>query len=629
MPGIVGLVGTTADASLQEPMLARMAHKDWYVRHHWVNEAGGVALGRVSLGFVNTAPQPASIDGGAKRAVLDGEIYDYSAHRQALIAKGRIFSGDSHAELLLHGLEAFGTGFLRTVNGCFSAAVWDSTAGTLRLMNDRFGMRPLYWSHLPGRLLFGSEVKAIFVDCEVSRATDPRGLAQFFTFGHYLNNETSYSAVALLPAAGVLTYSVADDRVELDHYSKLGDSWKLRSASTGELLDRIDEAFARSVERCSQGSDRLGLSLSGGLDARTILGVVPDDRPLKTLCLGMEGSIDVQCATEMAQLTNRQHLTHTLDTKFLADFEGHMRYMVHLTDGQYLCQCIVMPTLPIYRKLGIDVLLRGHAGELMHMTKAYNFSLNRETLSITSDGVEGWLWKRLQAHMLEGVEGDLFTPAFGTDITGIARDSLRNALKEAETVEPPAHRIWHMFLSQRIRRETGLSMAEFGSVVETRLPYLDTDLLDALMAAPPELKLAEAIQTHIIRKRRPSFLNVVNANTGARMDAGPFAKSVAKLRLKVCAKLGLKGYQPYERLGLWLRRELRPMVEKLLLDDRCLSRGVFKAETVRTAVANHIANKRNHTFLLMAMMIFELGQREFVDSDADTKRSSPVLAGAN
>ena len=57
------------------------------------------------------------------------------------------------------------------------------------------------------------------------------------------------------------------------------------------------------------------------------------------------------------------------------------RAMVRLTDGHYLSQCIVMPTLPVYRDLGVQVLLRGHAGELMHMTKAYNFSLDRPTLA--------------------------------------------------------------------------------------------------------------------------------------------------------------------------------------------------------------------------------------------------------
>src|SRR4029077_713896 len=107
----------------------------------------------------------------------------------------------------------------------------------------------------------------------------------------------------------------------------------------------------------------------------------------------------------------------TLDSQFLADFGRHMRDVVHLTDGQYQCQCIVMPTLPLYRRLGIEVLVRGHAGELMHMTKAYNFSLDSEAMAVTGATVEGWLWRHLQAHMLDGVEGALFTPAFGADMT--------------------------------------------------------------------------------------------------------------------------------------------------------------------------------------------------------------------
>jgi asparagine synthase (glutamine-hydrolysing) len=616
MPGITGLVGPESDAELLPRMLKRMQHHPWYTRDAWTNEDGTAALGRVALGYVNTAPQPAADEDGT-RAVLEGEIYDYAALRKELEAKGCAFRTDGHAELLLHGWTRDGADFVRRLNGCFAAAIWDAGTKTLTLLNDRFGMRPLYYSHAPGKLLFGSELKTLLADPDLSRAADPRGLAEFFTFGQYLGDTTSFAAISLLPAAGVLTYHVADDRVELSQYAKLGENW--RGVSTGnptDALDRIDEAFARSVARCTNGTANLGLALSGGLDARTILGVIDPAQPVTTVCLGMEGSIDVKCATEMARLTNRKHHTHTLGTQFLADFHRHMHHMVQLTDGQYLCQCIVMPTLPLYRELGIEVLVRGHAGELMHMTKAYNFSLDAETLNLTNAGLDDWLWRRLQAHMLDGVEGPLFTPAFGTDLAEQARSSLRRSTKESDGILPPAHRIWHLFVAERIRRETGLSMTEFGSVVETRVPYLDADLIDALMSAPPELKLAETIQSHILRKRQPSFLNVVNANTGARLDAGPMAKGLAKLKLKVFAKLGVKGYQPYERLGLWLRRELRPTVEGLLLDDRCLSRGVFNPETVRSAVANHLANRRNHTFLLMAMMIFELGQREFVDGDA-------------
>ena len=77
------------------------------------------------------------------------------------------------------------------------------------------------------------------------------------------------------------------------------------------------------------------------------------------------------------------------------------------------------------------------------------------------------------------------------------------------------------------------------------------------------------------------------------------------------AKLGVRGYQPYERLGLWLRRELRPFVERVLLSPECLERGIFDPNTVRAVVDNHLNNRRNHTSLLLALLIFELGQNEF------------------
>jgi asparagine synthase (glutamine-hydrolysing) len=624
MPGITGLVGTTCDTELLPRMLGRMRHHSWYQQDAWTSDDGAAALGRVSLGYVNAAPQPAANEDGTKRALLEGEIYDYATLRAELEAQGHRFRTDGHAELLLHGWEQSGVAFVRRLNGCFAAAVWDAAAGTLTLLNDRFGMRPLYYSHSAGKLLFGSEAKSILADGDLSRAIDPRGLAEFFTFGQYLGDTTSFSAIRLLPAAGVLTYSTADDRLGLTRYARLGETWKLGSASTTDALDRIDDAFAKSVARCTTGAPGLGLSLSGGLDARTVLGLIDPAQPVTTVCLGMEGSIDVKCAAELARITNRPHHMHTLGTKFLDQFERHMRDMVHLTDGQYLCQCIVMPTLPMYRDLGIKTLARGHAGELMHMTKAYNFSLDAEAMGLTAATLDGWLWKRLQAHMLDGVDGLLFTPAFGTDLDAVARESLRQSMKDSEDVRPPVHRIWQLFVAERIRRETGLSMTEFGSVVETRVPYLDTALLDALMAAPPELKLTDTVQAHILRKRQPKFLDVVNANNGSRLGAGPLAKAVAKLKLKVFAKLGVKGYQPYERLGLWLRRELRPTVQRLLLDDRCLSRGVFNPETVRTVVNNHFANTRNHTFLLLAMMIFELGQREFVDGDAYASEAAPA-----
>jgi asparagine synthase (glutamine-hydrolysing) len=639
MPGICGVVSSGVGADWSDAALAmtdRMKHHPWYTEHRHADASAGVALGRVSLGFVNAAAQPAFNEDGSLLAVMEGEVYDYAEQRRLLVAAGHAFRGDSHAELLLRGYEHSGKAFFRGLHGAFAAAVWDGPRRRLVLINDRFGMKPLYHCLLPDRILFASEIKALLTDPEVSRQGNPRGLAQFFTYGQLLGEDTLFEAVRPLPAAGWLVYDAAAHRCAAERYWRLDTIPAVSGRADREILDDIDGAFKTAVDRTTRGTEALGLALSGGLDARTILGAIDPSSlrseggsRLTTVCLGMEGSIDHRSATEMARLAQRPHHRYVLNTDFLSHFEEHLRHMVHLTDGHYLCQCIVMPTLPLYRELGVQVLLRGHAGELMHMTKAYNFSLDREALALRdSAALGGWLFRHLRTYMLEGIPEALFQPNFQGQLDALARESLADCLGESAGIDPPQQRIAHLFLTQRLRRETAMSLVEFGSVVETRLPYLDNELIDALMAAPPRLKLDDTIQTHILRRRMPAFLNVVNANTGTRMGAGRLARLFARARLKVLAKLGVPGYQPYERLGLWLRRELRPLVERLLLSDRCLGRGVFSPSGVRAVVHGHLDLGRNHTFLLLAMMIFELGQREFVDGDVQTPADAGQTVGA-
>lgn len=633
MPGIFGIVCNAPRMNLgseSAEMSQRLKHHSWYKEEHHLDPGNCLALGRVSLGFVNATLQPAKNEDGSLMAVMAGEVYDYEEQWRSLSAAGHIFHGHSHAELLLHGYENAGPKFFRGLHGSFAAAIWDARNRRLMLVNDRFGMTGLYYAQLPGRLVFASEIKALLVDAELSRRTSPRGIAQFFTFGQLLGEDTLLEEVRLLPAAGLLTYSVDDERISLDRYWKPEVGNRSGSVSDGQLLDDIDDAFQRAVDRRTRGNEWLGLSLSGGLDARTILGVLDPRRPVTTVCLGMEGSLDHRCAEEMARLANRPHHRHVLNTQFLANFEEHLRHDVYLTDGQFLCQCIVMPTLPLYRQLGIQVLLRGHAGELMHMDKAYNFSLDETAMSLRgTDDLQNWLFQRLKSytHLESGGGSALFAPEYRRQMEELARASLRSCLEESEGVEPAVQRVSHLFLSQRLRRETALSMMEFGSLVETRLPYVDNDLIDLLLAAPPQLKLGDRIQTHILHRRRPDFLKIVNANIGARMGASRLTQAACKLRMKVMAKLGVRGYQPYERLGLWLREDLRQLVERILLSERCLERGIFDPPAVQTLVDGHLNRGRNHTYLLLAMMTFELGQRMFLDGDGITAGAASSGAG--
>jgi asparagine synthase (glutamine-hydrolysing) len=622
MPGICGIASSKPvdfTGELNE-MILRMMHHPWYREERYLDDPC-IALGRASLGIVNTAEQPAYNEDRSLVAIMDGEVYDYAKLRRALAAEGHVFQGDGQAELLLHGFERGGKDFFRELNGTFAAAIWDRGRQRLILVNDRFGMKPLYYAELPKRFSFASEIKALLVDPQVSRRINARGLAQFFTFSHLLEEDTLLEGARLLPAAAYLTYDLREERVALERYWSFETKRPRDGQNEATILDGIDEAFKRAVDRRTEGTKNLGLSLSGGLDSRTILAAVDPACPLSAISMGVPGSIDHRAAEQMARLAQRPHHRYMLDTKFLSRFEEYMRDMVHLTDGQYLSQCIVMPTLPVYREVGIEVLLRGHAGEWMHMDKAYNYSLNGDAFALRDEaGLEDWLFGRLRNHMMEDVNGPLLAPALQGDFDALARDSLRSALRGSAGIEPPVHRVWHLFLTQRVRRETALSMVKFGSLMETRLPYVDNDLMDVLMAAPPEMKMGDRIQAYILRRRMPAFLDVVNANTGARLGAGRMARFIAKVKLKVFAKLGVRGYQPYERLGRWLRADLRPLVERLLLSQRCLDRGIFNPSTLKAVVRDHCSGQKNHTYLLMAMMIFEMGQREFIDGDSSSKQ---------
>ncbi len=634
MPGIFGTLSNAPRDNLSAEAAAmseRLTHHAWYKQDCYLDSSHRIALGRVSLGFINAGKQPASNEDGSLLAVMDGEVYDCDEKFKLLKNSGHTFQSDSHAELLLHGYETLGVDFFRGLNGFFAAAIWDVRRRRLVLINDRFGMKALYFALLPGRILFASEIKALLLDSELSRRLNARGIAQFFTFGQLLGEDTLLEEVRLLPAAGALTYDVDEKKLNLERYWRpLVHSPSQASSSANAFLDRMDEAFQQAVERRTRGEDCLGLSLSGGLDARTILGVLDPERPATTVCLGMEGSLDHRCAEEMARLVDRPHHRHVLNTRFLANFEEHLRRDVYLTDGHFLCQCIVMPTLPLYRELGIEVLLRGHAGELLHMDKAYNFSLDEQAMSLRgTDDLHGWLLQRLKTytHLEEGGGSALFAPAYRTQVEELARASLRSCLEESEGVEPTVQRVAHLFLSQRLRRETALSMMEFGSLVETRLPYLDNDLIDLLLSAPMEQKIGDRIQAHILRRRRPDFLKVVNANTGARMGSGRWTRSISRLRMRVLAKLGVRGYQPYERLGLWLREDLRQFVEGLLLSERFQERGVFDPAAVQALVDGHLNRGRNHTYLILAMMAFELGQRMFLDGEGFAASARPSGEG--
>lgn len=614
MPGIGGFTGADPLAGaggLLGEMRRRLRRHDWYRTASHIDPQGRVEVTRVSLGDALDAPGIAVGADARSAALLDGEVHGTSV-------------GDAQAELLARsGDDRPLAAYLRGLHGMFAAAIWDAPRRRLLLLTDRFGMKPLYYAHVPGRFVFASEIKALLADPAVHRSLDRQGLADFFAYGQLLRDNTFFAGIRTLPGGAWLEFRLDDDRVRTDRYWTLGTGPRGGPLGDDEHVERLAQAFKAAVERRLTEGAAVGLSLSGGLDARTILGVIDESRyPTTTVCVGIPGSIDQKAARRMASITGSRHHDITLDTRFLAQFEQHLLELVSLTDGHYLSQVISVPTLSRYRELGVEVLLRGHGGELLHMSKAYNFSMDSEALAVANEGaLEAWLRRRLRGWMLDGVEGSPIAGMTRSELDERADVSLRACLDEARQVEPLVHRIWHLFISQRLRRETAMAMLEYGQYLRVRLPYLDNDVVEVLFDMPPRLKQDDYLQARMLERFRPAFLDIVNANTGTRVGASALRRRASTLRKRVLAKLGVAGYQPYERLGLWLKRELRPLVERVLLADRCLDRGVLDPDVLRKTLGAHFESRANHTYAIMAMLIVEAGQRLLMD---DSGRVAPL-----
>ena len=209
MCGFVGEISLAG--AVERAALARMARA---LVHRGPDEEGvhvsadrrwGVAHRRLCILDREGGRQPFAAQGCS--LVYNGEIYDEPRLRGDLEARGWRFRTRSDTEVLLALYVVHGRGFLEHLRGEFAFAILDEGRREALLVRDRFGLKPLYWTRVPGALLFASEVKALFQDPRVSREWDPVGLCGAIAVAE-APGRTVFQGVRQLPNAHVMTVAI-------------------------------------------------------------------------------------------------------------------------------------------------------------------------------------------------------------------------------------------------------------------------------------------------------------------------------------------------------------------------------------------------------------------------------------
>jgi asparagine synthase (glutamine-hydrolysing) len=203
--GIVNLDGAPAVAGSLAPALRLLGHRG--PDGSCAVASGPAALGHTRLSILDLEGGAQPMAGADDTLLLsfNGEIFNYLELRQDLIERGHVFVTRSDTEVILHAYAVFGEDCVNYFNGQWAFALWDARRRKLFLSRDRLGVRPMFWTRTATRFLFASEVKALFLDPDVRRRLDPRGMAQLFTFWATLAPRTVFDGIQELPPGHSLT----------------------------------------------------------------------------------------------------------------------------------------------------------------------------------------------------------------------------------------------------------------------------------------------------------------------------------------------------------------------------------------------------------------------------------------
>ena len=313
MCGIVGIIHKDdrhgpPSKKILTAMLHTLRHRGPDEFGMYRDQYGGLGHARLSLIDLQTGQQPMTNEDGKLWIVFNGEIFNYIELRRDLEKLGHNFHTHSDTEVILHAYETWGNNCFNRFNGQWAIALWNTRERSLILSRDRVGVRPLFIHEGKGRILFASEIKALFADPLVPREIDVHGLDQTFTYWSPIAPTTMFQDIESIVPGSIRTYRRDGTRTdELYWHMSFHERpfQSLREASE-QLREHLERATHLRVLRADVP---VGSYLSGGLDSSLVAKMGRDAKEgvFRTFSLRFDD-------TEYDETTYQRMMAETLDS---------------------------------------------------------------------------------------------------------------------------------------------------------------------------------------------------------------------------------------------------------------------------------------------------------------------------
>jgi len=519
MCGICGILQFN-DESVSLPLIRKMAD---VIRHRGPDDDGyyvdgQVALGHRRLAIIDLSPaghQPMCNETGDVIIVYNGELFNYQLLRVELQAHGHRFFSQSDTEVIVHAYEEWGERCVERFNGQFAFAIWDAKQKTLFLARDRFGVKPLYYYVDRQRFLFASEIKAIRAIPSVKRGVSLPALNEYFTFQNVLSDLTLFEGVFLLPAGHHLTLSPQNPSPRPVRYWDYPIGTEQLKISEEEAIEEVYRLFVQAVSRQLMSDVPVASYLSGGMDSGSICAVAGRQLGrLLTFTCGFDLSSASGLELNFDERKNAEVLANLLKTEHYETVlhAGDMEYIMpeliwHLEDLR-VGQCY--PNYYVARLAGkfVKVVLSGGGGDEIFGGYPWRYfrGLNSQTADEYYHSYYDF-WQRL----VPDTDKSAFFVADalkGLDVNSTF-DTFRSVMSPAQIplktredyVNTSLYFELKTFLNGLLIVEDKISMAHS---LETRVPFLDNDLVDFAMRLPARFKIRNMDHTDTVDEDEPA-----------------------------------------------------------------------------------------------------------------------------
>ena len=604
MPGIVGLV-TKQPREWAEPQLARMVaslrHESFYVTGTWIDESLGVYVGWVARKNSFSDGMPVRNERGDVVLVFSGEDYPEPGTARRLKEGGHQFEEEG-ASYLAHVYED-DPDFFKNLNGRFQGLVADRRRGTATLFNDRFGLQRIYIHEARDAFYFSAEAKAILAVRPELRSTDPQSLGEYIACGCVLENRTLFRGIRALPPGSAWTFRGGALETKSSYFEPR--EWEEQEPLDGEsYYNHLRDAFTSRLPRYFNGREKVGVSLTGGLDTRIIMAwrkAPAGSLPCYTFGSMYRENQDVYLARRVADICGQPYQVVTVDGNCLEQFPHYAERTLYLTDG-----CV----------------------DISRSADLYNNEMARQIAPVRMVGTFG-------SEIIRGAvmfkptmpSADIFRPEMLAEVSraaGTYRDQLRG------------HRTSMVAFRQPAAYHFGVLMLE-QTQLTLRAPYLDNEIVRTVFRAP-KVEEGEDVRLRLIRDGSPELARL-------RTDRGlgisnPIVSAINRgfweftFKAEYAYDYGMPqwvakvdhAFAPlhFERLWMgrhklfhfrwWYRTILAKYVQEMLLDPRTLARPYLERSGVEAVVRGHLKGNRNYTTEIHRLLSLELVHRLFVDA---------------